>query len=347
MSPAATTEPAEQACRVLLQYLDEETDPRKRELMIRDCLARAEQLPDAARRDVDQRILQPFRTPGRAVPENPESPVIHTGSPKAVDVLVTTVVPIERLAAQIAFDLGRPTATHDNRRYHETTVPSAPAERDLSVVVTDIGDAGNVSAAVAVGQMRQHYQAGAYFLVGIAAGREGPVDLGDVVLPVIIIDFEGGTAGKKKFRPRPDPRRVPAGMRRNLGYYVPSRTRFYQRLDEKLNELPKEHWPPDFKPPFRPAFPDKVVLATGEKVRRDASLQKLVEHDERLKAADMESTGFATQLGNVPWAVFRGITDFGDEDKADNWHGFAALAACVALRDFLETEYEPPDVGNL
>ena len=349
-----TSEPPEQACRVLMQFIEQESDPRKQILMLRDCRARARQLPAEAQRRIDKammRVLDPSAATDEEGGDTEQLSVIPTGTRKPVDVLVTTVVPIELTAARIAFDLpARPTKTHNNRRYYETQLHSEWVDRDLSVVITDIGDAGNAKAATAVSQMQQHYAPAAYFLVGIAAGREGAVELGDVVRPRIVMDFEGGTAYKREVKPRPEPKPVPERMFRNLNYYDPSTTNYYQRLQEAVKKLPREHWPPEdeLDLPFRPDFPDKVVIATGEKVRRDSSLVALAKrHDERIKAADMESTGFAGQVGDVPWAVFRGITDFGNPKKADNWHGFAALAACVAVRDFLETQYEPPDVARL
>jgi nucleoside phosphorylase len=344
----ATTEPAEQASRVLLQYIADERDPRQRELMIRDCLARASQLPADAREAVEAQILGTLQPSLGSRREDRPLQSVPTGTRKAVDVLVVTVIPIELTAAKIAFSLDRHAATHEGRRYFESTVDSAQAGRELSVVVTDIGEARNVNAAVALSEMQKHYAPGAYFLVGIAAGRRGEVKLGDVVRPIEICDFEGGTARKTGDTPRPQHLPMSASMRQNLGYHDPTLTSFYPQLDKAIQKLPREHWPPEVDLPFRPGFPDKVFLASGEKVLRDDSLKSLAERfDERIKAADMESVGFASQLGAVPWAVFRGITDFGDPKKADGWHGFAALAACVVLRDFLEAEYEPPDVGKL
>jgi nucleoside phosphorylase len=188
------------------------------------------------------------------------------------------------------------------------------------------------------------HSAGAYFLVGIAAGLRDQVNLGDVVIPVQATYFESGTQRTNLFEPAPDPRLVPEPLSLNLNYYDPDGTAFYERLAGALANVPEGNRPPRYAE-YRPWFPDKVVIACDDKVRRDASLKILNErHDRRIKAADMESYGFAEALAQNQWAVFRGISDHGEEDKDDDWQMYAAVAACIALRDFLETEFEPPDV---
>jgi adenosylhomocysteine nucleosidase len=347
--PLETTEPAAQACRVLLDFIGQEHDARKQKLMIHDCLARADTLPAGAAEQVRGRLLRALQAPspdGRPA----ASAAIMAEPRKKIDVLLVTVIAVELEAAKIAFDLPDKHVSHENRRYYATTVQSAQARRNLAVVVTDIGRAGNVSAATALNEMQRHYDPAACFLVGIAGGLRDTLNLGDVVRPEQIIDYERGVAlpaGEQLHRPDPLP--VPEALLRNMNYHQPTRTGYYDHLNSALERVAEGDRPPaaELNLPFRPGFPDKVALITGEKVRRDGSLVELNKHNDLIKAVDMESTGFARAVSNTPWAVFRGISDYADQHKADNWHMVAALAASVALRDFLETQYEPPEVARL
>ena len=51
----------------------------------------------------------------------------------------------------------------------------------------------------------------------------------------------------------------------------------------------------------------------------------------------MEEAGLvsAARRLNVPWLVFRGISDFGDEFKNDAFHRFASKTAAAVLVDFI------------
>ena len=45
----------------------------------------------------------------------------------------------------------------------------------------------------------------------------------------------------------------------------------------------------------------------------------------------------------MPWAVFRGISDYADPKKGDKWQVAAAVAAAAAAKEFLSQSYCPPE----
>ena len=311
MTGLPITEPPEQACRVLLQLMAEERDVRKRQLMLQDCRARARDLPPDARQEIDARIfavLDPADPRARREPL--AEPLSHAATAKTIDVLVVTVIPVELRAALVAFGLdARTFVSHERRRYYETPLPSDHAGRDLRVVVSSIGRAGNTHAANGLAQMRRHYEADAYFLAGIAAGRRDAVNLGDVVVPEVIKYFEPGVQFTKSVATRAESRNLPEDMFRNLGAYDPYDAGFSQRFKAAVAKLEPRQWPPGIDENFEPGFPDKVILACGERVRRDNSLQQLARQDDRIKAGAMEDFGFANAVFDKDWAIFRGIRD--------------------------------------
>lgn len=63
---------------------------------------------------------------------------------------------------------------------------------------------------------------------------------------------------------------------------------------------------------------------------------------EKVSVAEMEAHGFAAVAAgkNVRWVVVRGISDFGDAGKNDDYHKVAATVAAETLRDFLEHGFQ-------
>jgi tetratricopeptide (TPR) repeat protein len=61
-------------------------------------------------------------------------------------------------------------------------------------------------------------------------------------------------------------------------------------------------------------------------------------NDERCRAGEMEAAGFARacELTGCAWLTVRGISDYGDERKGDEFQNFAAVNAAVALRQLLD-----------
>jgi nucleoside phosphorylase len=99
-----------------------------------------------------------------------------------------------------------------------------------------------------------------------------------------------------------------------------------------LNELPK--------------YKLGTILA-GEKLRRDGALPAIAARfGEKIMAIEMEGSGFAAacESKSISWLVFRGISDYGDPDKADDWHALASLHAALAVKTFLTTELRSEEV---
>ena len=83
-------------------------------------------------------------------------------------------------------------------------------------------------------------------------------------------------------------------------------------------------------------------IASGEKLIADkATLLQLIEHVPKLLATEMEGAGVAkatTQYTPSPgFLEIRGISDFADEQKNDDWHPYAAHAAAAFTIGLLRT----------
>jgi nucleoside phosphorylase len=180
--------------------------------------------------------------------------------------------------------------------------------------------------------------------VGIAAGLREKVELGDAIIGMDIIDYEGARLEPSGPLKRPNRIAPPRSILSDLQFYDGENERYHRRFAELVrgvvtSRLPKDGLPPSFAPRVR-----KAVVASGEKLIADGSLVTLRgEHDERVRAADMESHTFGKTCSDaspaVCWAVFRGISDFGEVNKTDEWQHVAALAASVMAVDFIQHDF--------
>lgn len=72
------------------------------------------------------------------------------------------------------------------------------------------------------------------------------------------------------------------------------------------------------------------IIAAGEMVMQDAQLRDKLAEQEGVLCFEMEAAG---ALNDFPCLVIRGISDYSDSHKNDDWHGYAAAAAAAYARD--------------
>jgi nucleoside phosphorylase len=347
-------EPPEQACRALAGFIITEEDRRRKELLIADHADKAAPLPAETRSALDRLISDSFLPPERRRSAASDASAVPTVAAEAVDVLVVTPKPFELDAVIKAFDIdpedqaGKRTLEH--RVYYRTEVPNRNSpDRPLTVVVTMIGRQGNVRAGTRISHMLQWYRANAYFLCGVAAGREGEVECGDVLIPDQIIFFGPGRDREDEFEPRPDPATISEHIYLDLAQYRLGGSNFADRFARTAKTLS----PADRKPGGRSVRPrlkiGEVALATSEQVLENGELLDRIaaRFNEDIDGADMEAFGFVEAIQSAPWGIFRGVSDFGTHPHSKDWQPIAAIAAATALRDFLQDGYLPPELGEL
>ena len=65
---------------------------------------------------------------------------------------------------------------------------------------------------------------------------------------------------------------------------------------------------------------------------KDATLRDALVQDPGVLCFEMEAAGLMNRL---PCLIIRGICDYCDTHKNDNWHGYAAMAAAAFAKDFV------------
>jgi nucleoside phosphorylase len=286
---------------------------------------------------------------------------------KEFDVGLITIVPVELKAVLVAFG-GRPEESEKEdlsrgaERYWFRSL-RRKGKRSLLAVITVVGQSRNVPCAIATERLVQTFSAKTLILVGIAAGLKTKVRIGDVVAAERVIDYEhvrqelttlyvakkrsDGRIWIQRNKTRVTKRRplhiMPASKIGNdLSVFTPNPrnfVKFYRRELRKFDVQGAASLGSDCAPKYY-----KGTIASGEKLIADGSLVDLRLHfDERLRAADQDSSGFAQacQLSEpqIPWAVFRGVSDYGTPAKKDGYQQAAAVAAACAAVLFLNSSY--------
>jgi nucleoside phosphorylase len=338
-----------EACAAILEHLSKERDAPKRDLLLTDFANRVRKLPDEVADPLRMLALQSCLPGGDERPGIGELIRVNSRAPKAVDVVITTVTAMEWRALTDVFEVDQAEPeNHSGRLYHERTLPCGAEKQDVTVAITSIMEPLNVPAAKAVSEIRQFFEGRMYFLLGIAAGRRAKLSLGDVVVPQAIHYYPPSRRRPGKIEPRPAHKEMRKDLQRNITYYDPNASGFYERLADGIVGFAARYRPDDLKEGYRPTIvADKAVIASGEQLIQDGLLDELQDRfDEQVMAGDQEAFGFAEGLDAQPWMIFRGISDYGEDPKPHDWQYLAAYTAGLALRDYIETTFVFPELAT-
>ncbi|MFG1941377.1 hypothetical protein [Nonomuraea sp. NPDC048826] len=251
---------------------------------------------------------------------------------------VITALPVEAAALQHALGPVEPVRV-DGDGNHYVLARLACGD----VVTTSLAATGNVMAAEACAHLvRSFPRIRAVIMCGIALGvpRRG-VRLGDVVV---------GTDGVVHYSHR---RVTDAGSSLRGHTLAPSplllRAVNDLRVAELRGEKPWERWLtplPGFEPPEGEPRVFHGAIGSGDELLRSAARRDELELAHGMLAIEMEGAGTASSawLGGRECLVVRGVSDYGDAAKNDDWHRPAATAAAAYTRALLEAL--PPDAAG-
>jgi len=208
------------------------------------------------------------------------------------------------------------------------------------ILITMAGSAGNVQAAMVMAALRREVRAPVAVLVGMAAGLEGKVEIGDVVVAEHVLEYEFArlTEDGPEYQPRISDveerllRSVEIVDRLDPDWTGEARN-VVQHASRREEHAPAESDLAGWSPRVH-----RGVIVAGAKLIEDGSLPKL-QHDlhDRIRAAEMEGAGFAVACdeAGVAWMVIRGIADFGNPNRVKGWQFAATVAAALVLRTLI------------
>lgn len=192
---------------------------------------------------------------------------------------------------------------------------------NYSVVVIQLLNPGNMEAATATTRLLVRWSPCNVIMVGIGGGVSGTVELGDVVVADYVHYYE-----MAKSSPLGDEGRPQQFLSNRLLY---DRAKACEATDWK-SDIGVER--PDAKSGHALPVARFGPIGSGEKVIANCEImQKLLHYCPKMLAVGMEGAGVGraviSEQPSPGFMEIRGISDFADPQKNDEWHDYAANAA--------------------
>lgn len=286
-------------------------------------------------------------------------------TPTSVDLAIVTALPIEREAVEQVFGKGVSVKVRgDGHMYRLVTVNVR--DRPFKIVYAS-SDQGNVRAAVLAANMLRSFDVRYAAFVGIAGGcpnvakPEDHVRLGDVVISTGVVEHDhiklhaNGTFESRDYPQRASLPWIQTAMslKNNATGFSEDWRATYGPAMAGLNG--KEPDPAlDVLHDYRGrvvAHPDDPrreggrpivhtgIIAAGDTLLKDPRVRDGIRDKSAARAIEMEAVGFrdAAYAGHIEFVVVRGIVDYCDRFKADDYRAKASVSAAAVLKLLFET----------
>jgi nucleoside phosphorylase len=286
--------------------------------------------------------IQPLRAVAAEVVAILDEEIAATASAAPTDVLVLTALAVELNAARVAFNIDdqTPTSKTSIGHNHWRAQIAASSGRLVTCTVATFGAAGNMDAAAATASLLAEFRPKMVVMIGIAAGMRGKCALGDVVISDRVVAYEGAALMEGGVsQPRPEVFRPAFKVQQDITTYLAARSSVTARLNQAWQahgiHLPQTSEAGEVS---KDVMPKPATVASGEKlVREPDKFRQLRDIHGKVEVAEMEAAGIFTACTQyqTPALVIRGISDFGDSTKDNQFHELAAKAAAIVAADFV------------
>ncbi|MBD2372893.1 phosphorylase [Leptolyngbya sp. FACHB-402] len=248
-----------------------------------------------------------------------------------IDFAIITAIKIERLAILkvLEIDEAKDRVRKGSRTYWRKRLLLNNG-RFYEIVVAQSLDMASVNAAILTNDTLHHWEPAVVLMVGIAATAKSSSKqhLGDLVVGKEIYYYEmGKVTSEGKL---PEPKQIPVDA----------------TLLDRVQALPESIFPILADRPDRTQTRPKLglgVIASGDKVIADAmERDRIAAVNRKIMAIEMEGYGVIAStwqsFERVRCLVIRGLCDYADSSKNDEWHDYAAAAAAGFTKHFLLDE---------
>ena len=219
------------------------------------------------------------------------------------------------------------------RVYFETMSPSG-----LHLVGASSIGMGQLNAAALVRDVIDRYSPKSLILVGITGSLEKNIPLGDVVISDQIIDYELGKVKPTGFEPRWSAYPVDGNILQKAQNYNNNSWVDYirtERPDGIKNIKPKSHI--------------GLYLCGNKVIADERTAGALKSFWIKASAIEMEAAGIAVMLRQMTYPpsfiVIKGVCDYADSSKNDNWQAYAADAAASFTYSFVTEQLSRSDIN--
>lgn len=207
-------------------------------------------------------------------------------------------------------------------------------EHNIAVVAACASRMGMVTAAVLTANMIRHFKPRIFAMVGICAGLKDRINIGDVAIADPAWDYQSGKITSEGFEIAPHQLSLNSAIRRRL---------VAMGQDKQLLREIGDAWQGG-KPPTElglcagPVASGSAVLANQDRVA------ELKNQHRQLIGIDMETYGVFAASSEaclpLPYAMaIKGVQDYGDERKGDEFREYAAYVSARVFDAFVRREY--------
>jgi len=300
---------------------------------------------------------------------------VKVGDYDDIKIGIVTALPIEFASMKPLLENPKkiPIETRSNRIPQQYTIGEIPSGNKKShrVVLTRTSDMGNNSAATRATLLQEHFRNLQYIImVGIAGGIPYPekpsehVRLGDIVVSglygVVQYDFAKEETNRVTIRSRPRP---PSADLLQIVYDLKAgemmgKFPWIKFIDQLVSSydwakrpgMSKDILKSTTDPNTKLKHPNDSQrrgnqprvfigpIASSNTLQKNPVKRDALRDSFAVKAVEMEGSGIAdgTWESGIEYLVIRGICDYCDSEKNDEWHGYAAVVAAAYTRSLLE-----------
>jgi nucleoside phosphorylase len=250
-----------------------------------------------------------------------------------VDVLIVTALEKERDAVLCYLNSPQPFEIK-NHTAHKSYLQHEAFNSGYQVAVLCFGGMGNVRAAIAVTQAIEVCKPSAIILTGIMGGvANQDLSLGDLIIPNQIVGYESGKTQETGNESRFEVLRPTHHILEKARHFSRNKYIFDRQAISRPGEMSGEITP-------------KIhigVVASGEKVIADnQTIPDLKKSWSKLIGIEMEGFGAALAVYQAnsyhQILMVKGICDWADPKKNDEWQSYAADVAAIYVVNFLKSK---------
>lgn len=181
-------------------------------------------------------------------------------------------------------------------------------------------------------------------MTGICAGVKGKTELGDLIIASKVFDYGSGKVVEGRLRPCYEP----VMMDSWLWHLLDS----FSRDSDILSSI-------DLECPVARADDTPLAIHIGSLgcgaavVACPSIIEEIMEVNRKLLGLDMESYAVAlsaqlstTSTRRTEHIIVKGVVDFADAQKSDNYHGYSAYASASFVKKFIDRHYSSLIVFN-
>ncbi|EHK16897.1 uncharacterized protein TRIVIDRAFT_162206 [Trichoderma virens Gv29-8] len=267
-------------------------------------------------------------------------------------------LPKERAAAHAMLDEEHESLSQPDRDQNTYTLGSI-GNHNIVIACLPSGDIGNNAAANTVTQMINTFPSIKFgLMVGIGAGIPSRVRLGDIVVSkpsgtfTGVVQWDLGKSEKPGFKrtgalDRP-PKVLLTALAKLEAFHDMHDSQIPKYLQDMADKYPKlvakYTWSPRLRDPMLELDIPKAnlgmdihygLIASGNQVIKNGIIRDQINQSlgGEVLCIEMEAAGL---MNNFPCIIIRGICDYADEQKNNDWQEYAAAIAAGFTKEFLQ-----------